>query len=238
MPTKIELAATIMLLRNHPTEGLQALLLRRNKALKFASGFWVFPGGKIEATELATTENDLEAAKMAAVREAKEEADIDVAMDDLYFFSHWTTPAMERRRYATWFFFAEATDENWQITVDGSEVQEHLWLSPQAAFEKLAAREITLMPPTYVSLQRIQHCQSIAEVKQELQRSQPTYTTPVIELKNKKMYCMYEGDAGYETGKSDTPGARHRLVGNMLKGEYEFVYADCEAIFPLNGRTA
>lgn len=231
----IKPAATILLLRQHATEGIQALLLRRNKALKFASGFWVFPGGKIEPEELAAAENDLEAAKIAAVREAKEEANVDILPDDLYFFSHWTTPTMERKRFATWFFFAEAKSDNWEITVDGSEVQAHLWLSPKSAFEKLVSQEIILMPPTYVSLQRIQYCKNMEEVKAELSRSEPTFTMPVIEIKDKKMYCMYEGDAGYDSGKSDTAGARHRLVGNMLEGKFEFIYSDCEDVFPLNG---
>lgn len=231
----IKPAATILLLRQHTTKGIQALLLRRNKALKFASGFWVFPGGKIEPEELAAAKSDLEAAKIAAVREAKEEANVDIAIDDLCFFSHWTTPTMERKRFATWFFFAEAKEDNWEIQVDGSEVQEHLWLSPKEAFEKLATQEIILMPPTYISLWRIQHCQTMDAVKAEFSRSAPTITTPVIDLKDKKMHCMYEGDAGYESGNSDTPGARHRLVGNMLKGQFEFIYSDCEDVFPLNG---
>ena len=233
--TKIKPAATILLLRQCSPKGIESLLLRRNKALKFASGFWVFPGGKVEQEEMAAAKNELEAAKIAAVREAKEEANVDIHPSDLHFFSHWTTPSIELRRYATWFFFAEAKDANLEIKVDGSEVQDYLWLSPQEAIDKSKAMEIMLMPPTYMTLQRIKHCQTIKEVKKEFERSPPSFIAPVIEIKDQLMYCLYKGDAGYENGKADTRGPRHRLVGNMVKGDYEFFYSDCKEVFPVNG---
>lgn len=233
--TKIKQAATILLLRQREPNTIEALLLRRNKALNFASGFWVFPGGKVEATETAIAENELEAAKLAAAREAKEEANVDISPNDLYFFSHWTTPKIEPRRYATWFFFAEAKDADMEVQVDGSEVEEHRWLSPTEALKAMRTGDIILMPPTYITLQRISHCGTIEEVKKEFARSEPTWITPILELKDRKMYCLYKGDAGYETGKEDTPGPRHRLVGNMKKGEYEFFYSGCEEVFPVNG---
>ena len=70
-------AATIMLARD-TKEGIEVLLLKRNKALKFAAGLWVFPGGKIEPDEIERSKDDIGAAKLAAVRETKEEADIAI----------------------------------------------------------------------------------------------------------------------------------------------------------------
>ncbi|HBX73628.1 MAG TPA: hypothetical protein DEG86_11640, partial [Halieaceae bacterium] len=43
-------ASTVVLLRDGP-EGLETLLLKRNKALLFAGGYWVFPGGALEASD-------------------------------------------------------------------------------------------------------------------------------------------------------------------------------------------
>ena len=48
-------AATIMLARD-TEDGIEVLLLKRNKALKFAAGLWVFPGGKIEPDEIEVKE--------------------------------------------------------------------------------------------------------------------------------------------------------------------------------------
>ena len=57
----IKPAATILLGRDH-NGSLEVLLLKRNKALAFAGGLWVFPGGKIEADEIRKSDNELAAA--------------------------------------------------------------------------------------------------------------------------------------------------------------------------------
>ncbi len=45
-------AASIILIR-HGSAGEQALLIRRDVRLAFAGGAWVFPGGKLEPSDLA-----------------------------------------------------------------------------------------------------------------------------------------------------------------------------------------
>ncbi len=233
--TKVKPAATIMLARNRGIMGIEVLLLRRNRALKFASGFWVFPGGKVEPSESKMAANELEAAKIAAVRETKEETNINIPLSDLIFFNHWTTPVVEPRRFATWFFFADVSASEVEVKVDGSELEEHLWINPQKAIDKAHTGEIILMPPTYMCLQRISQCKDIAAIRKELSLNEPAFILPNLIFKNNKIYCLYEGDAGYKNGDIDTPGPRHRLVGNSLKGGYTFFYSDCEHIFPING---
>ena len=44
-------AATLVLLRDHPQQGLQVLLIQRHRASTFAAGDYVFPGGKIEVDD-------------------------------------------------------------------------------------------------------------------------------------------------------------------------------------------
>ena len=43
-------AATVVLIRDGEA-GPEVLLLKRNRALMFAGGLWVFPGGAIEAED-------------------------------------------------------------------------------------------------------------------------------------------------------------------------------------------
>ncbi len=233
MSVVIKSAATIMLARD-TSDGIEVLLLKRNKALKFAGGLWVFPGGKIEPEEIATGKDSLEAAKLAAVRETKEEANVDINLDSLRFFSHWTTPVVEPRRYATWFFFADVSGKNLKVTVDDSEIKKHLWINPQKALDKVHAGELAMMPPTYISVQRIRKCKKAAEAAQLLREIEPIYILPVLQLKDGKMVCMYEGDAGFETGNADTPGPRHRLIANMRNGDFQFEYCDCDGVTPVN----
>jgi len=219
-------AATIMLVREKPEEGLEVLLLRRNRKLKFGPGFWVFPGGKIEEADRLRTQHVVEVAKLAAVREAEEEAGIQLATTDLSYFCHWTTPIVQPKRFATSFFYAVIQDQDLLITIDDSEIKEHLWLSPQEAIQRSKERTLALMPPTYLALQRIHKCNNEQEVRAELDRFQPK-VLPTIAMKDNLVYCLYEGDVAFKGGDINAKGAKHRLIG-ALDGNYEFIYEDCE----------
>jgi len=222
------------MLARDTTEGIEILLLKRNKALKFAAGLWVFPGGKIEPDEIERGKDEIEAARIAAVRETKEEANLDIDMDSLVFFSHWTTPAIEPRRYSTWFFFGDVNHQNQEVEIDDSEIKKHGWVNPQKALDMVQAGELAMMPPTYISLQRIRKCQTSAEATQLLSEIDPIYILPVLQFKDGKMTCLYKGDAGYSTGDADSPGPRHRLVANMKNGDFSFEYCDCDEVVPVN----
>ena len=229
----IKPAATIMLARD-TAEGIEVLLLKRNKALKFAAGLWVFPGGKIESNEIERGKDEIEAAKIAAVRETKEEADVDIDMERLLFFSHWTTPAVQPRRFAAWFFFADVSGQDLTVKIDDSEIKNHLWINPQKALDMVQIGKLAMMPPTYISLQRIRKCKTTVEATQLLSKIEPIYILPVLQLKDGKMTCLYKGDAGYETGDGNLPGARHRLIANMKNGGFKFEYSGCEEVVPVN----
>ena len=88
---EIRPAATVMLLRQGK-EGLEVLLLKRNKKLKFAPAFWVFPGGKIDQEDIIAGANPVEAAKIAAVREAEEEAGVSVTIEKILSLIHISEP--------------------------------------------------------------------------------------------------------------------------------------------------
>lgn len=231
--TAIKPAATIMLARDFKGS-LEVLLLRRNKALKFAGGLWVFPGGKIDKNEIEESANDLEAATTAAVRETMEEANIEIAKNELVFFSHWTTPKVEPRRYATWFFFGGIENENVEVTIDDGEIKEYKWLHPQEAIRQLQNAELAMLPPTLISLQLIRKCNSVKEAQEKLKSIEPVFILPVLRSQGTKMVCMYQGDAGYEKGDPNQVGARHRLSIDIAKGEFLFEHKDCEAYPPIN----
>lgn len=232
--TEIKPASTIQVIREVPNGGgIEVLLLRRNKQLKFASGFWVYPGGKIEIDELQNR-TELEAARIAGVRETMEEASLTVDINNLQFCIHWTTPKNEKRRFATYFFHAKVDYDNSKVVVDDSEILEHKWMSPQAALEALQQKEVFLLPPTYITLQRIIDCTTYQQVTEEWNRSEPTFVNPIIGMDDYTVHCMYDGDAGYKNGDFAIEGARHRLIVNYKKPSFQFVHQNCE-VFPVNG---
>ncbi|MDP6897070.1 MAG: NUDIX domain-containing protein, partial [Rhodospirillales bacterium] len=77
-------AATIILLRDG-NSGLEVLILRKASGKHFASGALVFPGGKVDAADLAFAgdigekRNALSDFKIAAIREMYEECGIALA---------------------------------------------------------------------------------------------------------------------------------------------------------------
>lgn len=232
--TKVKLAATILLGRDGE-DGFEILLLKRNKALAFAAGLWVFPGGKIESFEIEKSENELEAASLAAIRETMEEADIEIDSNDLVFFSHWTTPEIQPRRFAAWFFFANVNNINSDVKIDDSEIKDHIWIAPQAALDKVKRGDLAMMPPTLISLQLIRKCQSAKEAYDLLNQFEPIFILPVLKFEGSKMLSMYEGDVDYDASVESSQNARHRLILDMKSGDYSFEYNNCENFKPING---
>jgi len=231
----VKSAATIKVIREKPAGGIETLLLRRNKKLKFAPKFWVFPGGKIDPDEHANNNNEMDAARIAATREAKEEADLDILQESLQYYVQWTTPVDQPIRFKTYFFHAEIPYEDSNVIVDNSEILEHRWYTPEEALSAARAQEIIILPPTYISLMRIRYCQTYQEVVAEWNRHKPHVVVPRVAQEGSIMHCMYEGDAGFQETKFDVPGARHRLVADYENGKFDFHHKNCDDYFPING---
>lgn len=238
---KISPAATVLIIREiiiedkGGTGGIEVLLLKRSSRLAFAPSFWVFPGGRIDPEDGEVDEANIkETAKVAAAREAYEEARIKVDPKDLYQFCHWTTPTGPKRRFATWFFHCLAASDKTDIIIDDSEIVDHVWLSPQDALSKMATNQIPLLPPTFISLERIKHAQTYEAAKAEFERTGVVTAAPKTTVIDGIFTCLYKGDAGYETGDINQSGSRHRLVINQTKGDYHFEYEGCKEP-PVNG---
>ena len=70
--------------------------------------------------------------------------------DLLGAWSGWLTPVFEPKRYRTWFFVAELPEG--QRTRDVSTESDHVvWLPAIRAVEQAEAREILMLPPTYIT---------------------------------------------------------------------------------------
>ncbi len=228
---EIRPASTVVLLRDSQ-DGLETLLLRRNKALAFAGGFWVFPGGSLDAEDMAAGDGDEErAARVAAAREAMEECGQQPKPQDMVLLSHWTTPESEKRRFSTWIYAAPLrADED--VVIDGGEIHDHRWITLRQALAEHYAGELRILPPTMVTLTRLATYDTVAEVL-EIERDSPVpRVLPVITAHNDAIVAMYHGDAGYEAVDPALPGARHRAV--LKDGGWRYVCENvAEDIVPL-----
>jgi 8-oxo-dGTP pyrophosphatase MutT (NUDIX family) len=210
-------AATVVLLRDG-AGGVETLMLRRDSQLAFAGGAWVFPGGRIDPDDYpdGAPADDPDAvfaaARRAAAREALEEAGLVVDPDDLAWFAHWTPPASghNQRRFATWFFAARAPQG--AVTVDDGEIRDHLWIRPSDALHRRDDGEIFLIPPTWMTLHTLVGAESVDELLARIGAGEPTVYVTRLGRADGVTVSMWAGDAGYDDGDAERPGARHRLV--------------------------
>jgi 8-oxo-dGTP pyrophosphatase MutT (NUDIX family) len=202
-------AATVVLLRDG-ADGLETLLLRRNSKIAFG-GMWVFPGGRVDPADRAglAPDDELHAARRAAVREAAEEAGLVVGETHLVPLSHWTPPAMAPKRFLTWFFVAPAPPDT--VVIDQGEIHEHAWLRPADALARRNALDIELAPPTWVTLEWLGAHRTVAAAMASAGAREPERFETRIALVDDGPIALWFGDAGYETSSADAPGARHRL---------------------------
>lgn len=209
MPEPIFPAATVVILRDS-ADGLEVLLLRRSKAVSFAGGSWVFPGGRIDPEDYAGGDDIELAARNAAVRETMEEANLPISDHDLEYYSHWTAPKETPKRFATWFFMA-GIDADIDVVVDGGEIDHHQWYKPSDALRAVDRQEIQLLPPTFVTLFELLSHQTVADaLAYSRARQTPTYL-PKMTFVDNGVCMLYPGDAGYESEQNDIEGKRHRF---------------------------
>jgi 8-oxo-dGTP pyrophosphatase MutT (NUDIX family) len=207
-------AATVVPLRTSP-DGFEVLLLRRRSGGSFG-GMWVFPGGQVDEADRRPgetgAEGELAAARRAAVREANEEAGLELDPDGLVALSFWLPPTEAPKRFATWFFVALVAES--EVVVDDAEVLEHRWLSPAGAMAARAAGEIDLAPPTFMTLWSLSAHEATADVLAAAagQGEPGRFTTRMIRVGDGRMVGVWEQDAAYEAGDLDAPGARYRLL--------------------------
>jgi len=216
-------AATVIVLRDgerwSSEPGLEVLMLRRDTQLAFAGGAWVFPGGRIDPADMALGGDPEAAARVAAVREAAEEAALVLDPGSLRRWSHWTPPAdSPRRRYSTAFFVAPLAEGAAEVQVDDGEIREHRWQRPRAVLEARDDGSITLTPPTFITLCQLLEHRSVDEVLaaaegRDAERVEHFATrVPAVMPSSEEIVVLYHGDAGYEAGDATLEGPRHRLV--------------------------
>ena len=212
-------AATVILVRDGAA-GFETLMLRRNSKLAFG-GMWVFPGGRVdpEDREGLAADDEFEAARRAAVREAQEEAGVCVEVDALVPFSHWTPPPIAPKRFLTWFFLAAAPPG--EVVIDGGEIHEQGWMQPADALRRRDAQEIELAPPTWVTLYELSSWNCVQEALAAARGRTPERFETHIVMEADDPVALWRPDAGWQDGDLAKPGPRHRLSMNEACWRYE-----------------
>lgn len=157
MADDLLVGGTVVLLRDG-AEGVETLLIRRPDRGSFA-GAWVFPGGMVEDIDAAEGEPEHATAARAAARESEEE--VGLHPSGLTALSCWVPPIEAPKRVRTWFFLAAAPTG--EVRAAPGEVMETAWLSPAEALRRHGAGEMTLFPPTWVTLHTLSGHRTVAQ---------------------------------------------------------------------------
>jgi 8-oxo-dGTP pyrophosphatase MutT (NUDIX family) len=185
-------AATVMLLRGG-AQALEVLLVRRNPEAPFMGGAWVFPGGSVDPAD----GEGQDGLKVAAQRELAEETGIELpAKAGLVAFARWITPEAVKTRFDTWFFLAPAP-EGVEAKVDGYEIVDAIWLSPQAALASQAAGELFLVFPTIKQLQQLASFESAEALISHAAGHEVEAVQPRIVGSGETARILLPGDPGY-----------------------------------------
>ena len=210
-------AATAIVVRE-AAQSYEIFMLKRTSKASFASGMYVFPGGRVDsddhlhaydayrhgptegqAPQVAALGDEWRGFWIACVRETFEEAglmlaytndgalvsfadpavqerfaeyrvplhdgdlslldicrkeNLTLAIDHIHFYNRFITPLGRPRRFDTRFFIA-AAPESQRGSHDEQETVDSIWISPQQALERHAAKEFDLMNVTRIQLEAL-----------------------------------------------------------------------------------
>ncbi|WP_216592836.1 NUDIX hydrolase [Verrucosispora sioxanthis] len=107
---------------------------------------------------------------------------LTIRSDLLLPWSRWVTPEFEPRRFDTYFFVALLPEGQRTRDVSG-EADHTLWIRPAEAGRQVAAGELTMLPPTLVTLREIAACTDLdAVAAAAADRDAVTPITPRLDL--------------------------------------------------------
>jgi 8-oxo-dGTP pyrophosphatase MutT (NUDIX family) len=127
-----------------------------------------------------------------------EDEHLQLAVDHMYYFSHWVTPEGAPRRYDTRFFVAAAPEAQEPLH-DDREVIANVWIRPTDALERHRAGEFDLIFPTMRSLETLERFATADDVLDAAAAIQavPTILPRIVE-DHGGYRIVLPGDPGYD----------------------------------------
>ena len=235
----VPVAATVIVVRDG-ADGPEVLLIERPDRGSFA-GAWVFPGGKVEESDAARLgsadgpPSEEQVAHLAGVRETFEETGIVLDPDALVTVSRWDPPPGIPLRIRTWFFLAPAPALDEKLALQVDEAVSALWARPLDVLERHGRGELTLYPPTWVTLNDLTGQADVAALSAAVRLAGAQSFETILRPGEGGPVFLWQGDAEFDAD-DDAPGAldeldaavkdriaasaRHRLQTGLLPWSY------------------
>jgi len=140
----------------------------------------------------------------ASIVDLVEAEDLELATDLMVPYAHWITPTFAPKRFDTWFFLAEAPED--QIALhDGSESVDSVWIQPQKAIDEATAGRRTLVHATTKNLELLAEAGTVAEALSQASQRKVVTVQPWVEQRDGKRFLRIPEGAGYRNLVREMP---------------------------------
>ena len=140
----------------------------------------------------------------ASIVDMVEAEDLEIATELMTPYAHWITPTFVPKRFDTWFFLAEAPED--QIALhDGSESTDSVWIGPQEAIEEAKAGKRTLVHATTKNLELLAEGKTVAGAISAASARKIVTVQPWVEEKDGKKFLHIPEGAGYRNLVREMP---------------------------------
>jgi 8-oxo-dGTP pyrophosphatase MutT (NUDIX family) len=140
----------------------------------------------------------------ASIVDLVEAEDLEVATDLMTPFAHWITPVFAPKRFDTWFYLAEAPEDQLALH-DGSESVESVWIDPQQAIDAAAAGKRTLVHATTKNLELLAEGGTVTGALSQASERKIVTVQPWVEQRDGKRYLHIPEGAGYRNLVREMP---------------------------------
>lgn len=140
----------------------------------------------------------------ASIVDMVEAEDLEIATELMTPYAHWITPTFVPKRFDTWFFLAEAPED--QIALhDGSESTDSVWIGPQEAIEEAKAGKRTLVHATTKNLELLAEGKTVAGAISAASARKIVTVQPWVEVKDGRKFLHIPEGAGYRNLVREMP---------------------------------
>jgi 8-oxo-dGTP pyrophosphatase MutT (NUDIX family) len=132
----------------------------------------------------------------ASIVDLVEAEDLELATDLMTPFAHWITPTFVPKRFDTWFYLAEAPED--QIALhDGSESTDSVWIGAQEAIDEAKAGKRTLVHATTKNLELLAEGKTVTGALSQASERKIVTVQPWVEQRDGKRFLHIPEGAGY-----------------------------------------
>lgn len=140
----------------------------------------------------------------ASIVDLVEAEDLELATDLMTPYAHWITPTFAPKRFDTWFFLAEAPQD--QVALhDGSESTDSVWIGAQAAIDEAKAGRRTLVHATLKNLELLAEGGTVAGAIEQAKKRTIVTVQPWVETRDGKRFLYIPEGAGYRNLVREMP---------------------------------